>query len=326
MIVDDSEGRDYIDKVRAGTIKLGFEIGCEFDNHFKFKRNAFNIMAGHANVGKTLFILYYFLCIANNHGIRFCMYIAENDVEDAKLDLIELFTKKKIEKLNEMQYDAAWQWVNHHFKFIDHEGFYEKKGRSVNHMDVLKMFKESGLDSLVIDPWNSLHSEGNSHQSDYAAATDLRMHCKINHKSIFILAHGVTSALRLVHGKESEYMGHTRPLMAADIEGGGKWVNRADDLIIVHRYTQHETEWMFTDVHVRKIKKCRTGGKPTFLTNPVRFKFEGVSFTVNGVDPMTGEKQPKQLETKPIDNTVVQQSSSWYEVDKDDDEEVSLPF
>ncbi len=325
MIIDDGEGRAYLDKARTGNVKLGYEIGCELDNHFKFKRNGFNIIAGHANVGKTLWILYYYLCIANSHGMRFCMYIAENDVEDAKWDLIELLTTTKIEDLNEMKYEAAWQWVNHHFKFIDHEGFYEKKGRSVTHMDVLKMFGDTDLDCLVIDPWNSLHSEGNSHQADYAAATDLRMFCKINNKSIYILAHGVTSALRLVHGKESDYNGHTRPLMAADIEGGGKWVNRADDLIIIHRYTQHETDWMFTDVHVRKIKKTRTGGKPTFLTNPVRFKFGGVSFTVDGLDPMTGDKQPEQMEIKPIDNTVVRQSNNWYDVDREDLDN-DLPF
>jgi len=326
MLVDDNEGREFLNKVRSGDIKLGYGINCEFDQHIRFKRNNFTIIAGHANVGKTFWILYYYLCLANNYGLRFCMYMAENEVRSIKRNLIQLWTKTKLEDINEMKYHASLQWVEHHFKFVDHERFYKKNKKAMSHNDILITFKESGLDALVIDPWNSLHSEGNSHQSDYQAATDLRMFCKINNKSIYILAHGVTDALRKVHGKESEYMGHTKPLMAADIEGGGKWVNRADDMMIVHRYTQHETDWMFTDVHVRKVKETETGGKPTFLDSPVRFKFErGLSFTVNSTDPMTGEKQPEQMEIKPIDNSVVEKINNWYETDKNDEED-NLPF
>jgi len=130
------------------------------------------------------------------------------------------------------------------------------------------------------------------------------MHCKINNKAIYILAHGVTDALRKVHAQDHEYSGHTKPLMAADIEGGGKWVNRADDFMIIHRYTQHPTEWMFTDVHVRKVKKTRTGGKPTFLDGPVRFKYEGgLYFTVNGKNPLQDAFEYKQMEVQ--DNKVL---------------------
>jgi hypothetical protein len=68
------------------------------------------------------------------------------------------------------------------------------------------------------------------------------------------------------------------PPMASDVEGGGKFVNRADEFIVVHRYTQHETDWIFTDVHVRKVKELETGGRPTALEQPIRL--ESMKFNV----------------------------------------------
>jgi len=40
--------------------------------------------------------------------------------------------------------------------------------------------------------------------------------------------------------------------------------------VVIHRYTQHETDWVFTDVHVRKVKELETGGRPTPLDSPIR--------------------------------------------------------
>ena len=66
--------------------------------------------------------------------------------------------------------------------------------------------------------------------------------------------------------------GHPIPPMASDIEGGGKFVNRADEMICIHRYTQHETEWVFSHLHVRKVKDMESGGRPTPLENPIRLQ------------------------------------------------------
>jgi hypothetical protein len=60
--------------------------------------------------------------------------------------------------------------------------------------------------------------------------------------------------------------------MASDVEGGGKFVNRADEFCVIHRYTQHETDWIFTDIHIRKVKELETGGRPTPLEQPIRIQ------------------------------------------------------
>ena len=71
--------------------------------------------------------------------------------------------------------------------------------------------------------------------------------------------------------------------MASDVEGGGKFVNRADDFLVIHRYIQHPTDWMYSHIHVRKVKDIDSGGRPTSLDEPIRLKslLNNVGFEVN---------------------------------------------
>jgi hypothetical protein len=75
------------------------------------------------------------------------------------------------------------------------------------------------------------------------------------------------------------------PPNMSDAEGGGKWGNRADDFLVIHRYPAHETLWMFTEVHVKKVKETETGGMPTFAGRPINFRLEyGTQFTCDGIN------------------------------------------
>jgi len=286
MILENESGKKYLDSIRNGTFKKGLEIGCPLDIHLRYKQGTFNVMAGHANVGKTKFILYYYLCLAVKHSKKFLIFSAENSTGGIKRDLIQLHSGKKLEDLDSQQYEYHFNWVGEHFKFIDFESFYRINKRFMNFRDVFKSALEDCkyFDALVIDPYNSLATcediKGNSHERDYAVASEFRMFCKQHKKSIYLLAHGNTEALRKRFDSKHDFYGHPIPLMASDIEGGGKWVNRADDFIVIHRLTQHESEWMKTEVHVRKIKETETGGTPTFMDSPVIFHMDkgGLSF------------------------------------------------
>jgi len=321
MILENNSGKKYLDSIRDGSFKLGLEIGCPLDNHLRYKQGTFNVMAGHANVGKTKFILYYYLCLAVKHSKKFLIFSAENSTGGIKRDLIQLHAGKQLKDLDEQQYEYHFNWVVEHFKFVDFEKFYRVNKRFMNFRDVFKAALEDCeyFDALVIDPYNSLATcediKGNSHERDYAVASEFRMFCKQNNKSIYLLAHGNTEALRKVFSKGHDFYGHPIPLMASDIEGGGKWVNRADDFIVIHRLTQHESEWMKTEVHIRKIKEVETGGTPTFMDSPVIFQMDkgGLSFNCyirqkdysilppNAKNPLSELPvvEPKQTELKP---------------------------
>ena len=43
----------YLEDFRTGKIKQGLGIGCDLDNHIRFKKSQLVIFQGHDNVGKT---------------------------------------------------------------------------------------------------------------------------------------------------------------------------------------------------------------------------------------------------------------------------------
>jgi len=61
---------------------------------------------------------------------------------------------------------------------------------------------------------------------------------------------------------------------AEDTEGGGKFVNRADCFVTIHRKVQHpdHSQRRITEFHVRKVRDIETGGQPTGLDEPIRLE------------------------------------------------------
>jgi hypothetical protein len=115
--------------------------------------------------------------------------------------------------------------------------------------------------------------------------------------------------------------------MSSDIEGGGKFVNRCDDFVVIHRYTDHKSEWMKTEWHIKKVKNTKTGGKPTFKENPIILEAKP---NLLGFKVYTKEEpfaQPAQW-IDPLDKTDVTKSqveSVKMPLNKDFDKE-KLPF
>jgi hypothetical protein len=109
------------------------------------------------------------------------------------------------------------------------------------------------------------------------------MFCKKEKVTIWLNTHANTAALRYKHPIGHEYVGHPIPPLASDVEGGGKFVNRADDFVVIHRYVQHPTEWMISHLHVRKVKEVETGGRPTPIDNPIKLRsiVNNVGFTID---------------------------------------------
>lgn len=312
MIHKEQAGIKHLNSVRDGSFKQGLSIGCDLDNHLRFKKSNLVVMAGHANVGKTLSILYYFVCLAKKHDIKLAVFSSENEIGDLKDDLISLYTSSKIENLSVSDFEYAHYWVNEHFKFYDADGFFTENKRLMHFRDVLEVAETMPIeynftpDALIIDPYNSLGRcediVGNKHEYDYAVMSELRIWCKVNKKACYVLAHGNTEALRKQHPKGHDYEGYSVPLMSADIEGGGKFVNRCDDFVCIHRYTDHKTEWTKTEWHIKKVKNVKTGGKPTFKDDPIILEalpnllgFRVYTRTENFAEPMEWANPIKEI-------------------------------
>lgn len=279
---------NHLTKLKKGEIPEASKFGIpQIDDHLRFKRGNFIVVTGHANVGKTHTMLFLMLLHTLNNGTRWIVYSSENDVRSVQRKLIEFLGGKPIQVMRDSEFQDHFNYIQERFVFINPESLY-------NVFDLLQtmgeIYDEWPFDGAFIDPYNSLVVDrkklGNvsEHQYHYEATSEIRVFCKQYDCTVILNTHPATQALRKLHTGNHEYSGHPMPPYASDVEGGGKFVNRADEFVVIHRYTQHQTDWRFSDIHIRKVKELETGGRPTPLENPIRIESmkNNVGYLLNG--------------------------------------------
>jgi hypothetical protein len=93
---------------------------------------------------------------------------------------------------------------------------------------------------------------------------------------------------------DGEFKGHLKPPLKDHIEGGKAFLNRCDDMLVIHRLIKHETMKYNTMVGVEKVKDMDTGGKHTGLNEQVLCSWNsGLGFEVYGVNPIKDLRIPK---------------------------------
>lgn len=285
----------YIQSVIDGTLKQGLTTGCpSLDPHFKFKEANFLMVNGIDNTGKTSFLWWLQLIAAMYHGWKFLIFSSENSIGSCMRALMQYYWGKPLvgfNKMNEMEFGKAKQFIEAHFKII------KAQEDLFNYKDIINMVKKArdkypDLKYCMVDPYNSLKidlsgfSKLSTHEYHYEALSEMKAYGQQTNFGWVINHHAVTAAARAKDG-EKKYPAAPNK---ADTEGGQKVANKADDFLTIHRVTQHPTDWMVTEVHVRKIKDTETGGKPTPLDLPVKFERynNGCSF----IERLEGAGQP----------------------------------
>ena len=136
--------------------------------------------------------------------------------------------------------------------------------------------KQQEVDAIFVDPYNSLkldmrNSSIGVHDYHYEAASEFLTFSKSHNVAVWLNMHAVTEAQRR-KGDD----GLPIAPYAEDTEGGGKFVNRADCFLTIHRKVQapdpHTRK--LSELHVRKVREVETGGEPTPIEEPMRFIFD----------------------------------------------------
>jgi len=290
---------EYLLKWRTGKFEMGLTTGFpSFDEHFRFKRGNFNVFNGFDNVGKSTTIWYFAVVSAMLHDWNWLIYTSENKSGNFFKKAMEFYWGISIIRMTESQYKIAYEFIAKHFKIIANEQIY-------NYKDILTMSLEVkqkyGIDGVLADPYNSLKidlSDGSklsTHEYHYEAASEMQLFAKKNDTCVYLNCHVITGAMRIKVAPSK-----------ADTEGGGKFANKADDFITIHREIQDPEKWMQTELHVRKIKEIETGGKYTPSDSPYILTMNkgmcGFSDR-EGFDPIVEyhKKQGTQLSTLEID-------------------------
>lgn len=289
MIVANGHSNDFLHKYRNNQIQQGLGLGIYLDDFLLFKRGQLNFILGHDNVGKSYWMMWYFLSLATQHDIKFTLFMDENSVNNAMRDLVRMYLGKKIQDSSAKELEIAIMKVEEWFSFIDNSKRYTPE-------EILNIFRECKSDVFLIDPFNALKMQM-SYSSNYDVLNELKMFCKTTKSTIYINAHPSSQSGRRmsVFPKGHTHEGQVMPPMKDDIEGGKAFSNKADDFLILHRFVASPNDKTTTYLEVRKVKDTDTGGQQTLINNPIAFDFNrGNGFLCGGQDSI---KRPKNFQT-----------------------------
>lgn len=274
MLQKENSAIDYLLALRDGKIKMGLGVDSLMDDYIRFKPSQLNIILGHDNVGKTYWVMWYFLCLALKHEIKFCIWSGENKHGQLLRDMIQMYTGKRYMDLGHKEIVNSLMKLEYYFKFVNNEKLYKPK-------DLLKIFEDSDADCCLIDPYTGL-DRGMSWEDNYRFLNDARQFCNLTGKTVYINTHPNTESGRsgMLYPKGSDFEGHLMPPLKDHVEGGKAFLNRCDDMIVIHRLIKHESMKFITMVNVEKVKDVETGGKITGMNEPMLFNFNsGFGFT-----------------------------------------------
>lgn len=237
------------------------------------KLGQLTVIIGHNNVGKTTLAIYLLSRLALQKR-KILIYSAENRISTIHED----FTRFMFGTVNKDSLEATRESVA-----------YIKNSMRFTYMDILNQstyLLDAGFDwdFFLIDPYNALKIQNpqrlNMHDYHYEVADTFRLFSMNTGKSLFLNCHTLTESQR----EKYDANGERKAPLASMTEGGAKWINKADDVMVFHRNPRSiiDGNKYITEVHVEKIRNKKFGGEPTPFDQPLLAKFTPYSFDFIG--------------------------------------------
>lgn len=321
-------GKDisYLHDLRDGKIPQGLGIGNPYiDQHILFKRGQIVMILGYDNMGKTEWILWYYLMLSLHHGLKWNIWSGENKSHSIMKKLIQFYARKNYMRLTHEEITRYYSIVSQYFFFIDNERLY-------THRELIELFDSNDADGCLIDPYTGL-KRGYGHSDNYDFLNESREWVNKTKKTLYINTHPATNSGRVgTWAKGHDLAGYTMPPRKADTEGGLSFANRSDDFWVIHRYTQHPVRNTLTEIHVVKNKENDTGGGQTMMDSPIYCEFNnGLGFMVNGIGCYPSDSdvlKNTSLSSLVQPSTIIEQKDIFSMPDDDDfvTFERKLPF
>ncbi len=224
------------------------------EKKFRIGKGQLTVISGIPTHGKSEFFDDMARRVAERHKWKTMVFSPENyPYETHVIKLVEKYNGSPFSGPNRMagvEVDVAVDFVDRHFLFID-AGTDEVSLSSIL-LSAEKQIEESGLDMLLIDPWNELEDEKKEGESDHKfIGRTLKMLRKWARKyniALFIIAHPI---------KLRSKVGEDPPVPTAyDIADSSHWFNKPDNILIVYRNQDDSVT-----VYVQKIKQKPFGRK-----------------------------------------------------------------
>ena len=293
MLAKQTEINDYLQAYHSGLISKGLDTGLlKLDNSLRAKTGQLVIINGLDNVGKTIWILWYYLTLSVKHDLKWTIYSGENKAGQLVRQLIQFYTGERLQDMDMVEVFRVEEIIKGWFTFISNEKQYTST-------ELFKIFADSDSYGCLIDPFTGMKREY-THAANYDFLNECREFCNVTDKSVYVNTHVVSEAARRTYPDGHDYTGYTSPPSKSQSEGGQPFGNRTDDFLTIHRLVGHPLRKFTTEVYVRKVKDTETGGEVTAIDDPLDFEFNnGLGFTMDGQNILNQTKK-NDLDLKPL--------------------------
>jgi energy-coupling factor transporter ATP-binding protein EcfA2 len=254
--------REVLNGYKMDVVNYGFVL----DKWCPAKLGELTCIIGHTNVGKTTVILWLMSKLIKNRK-KVLIYSAENRISNIHKQLVRFVTGRENVSIEDIER------VRPLVRYVKHEKHFTY--RDMLNQATYLLDANFDFDFFLIDPYNSLKIDNamkiNTHDYHYQAAEEMRIFTTATNKSIFLNCHTVTEAQRV----KPDQNGHRPAPLDSDVEGGGKFPNKADNTLVIHRQISSKIfgEKYISEIHVRKVRNQEFGGEPTPFDDPVKLKF-----------------------------------------------------
>ena len=194
--------------------------------------------------------------------------------------MIQMFAGVPFKQLTTSQITRLHNHLENYIEFIDNKKLYKPE-------DLQDIYGSSDADICLLDPFTGLDREM-SYEGNYRFLNETRQFVNTTKKTMYITTHPTSASGR--SGSlytEGEFRGMVKMPSRSECEGGKSFVNRTDDMLVIHRMPSSPTMKYYTMVSIEKVKDKETGGDITEYQKPLLFSWNsGLGFTIAGVDPL----------------------------------------
>jgi hypothetical protein len=206
-----------------------------------------------------------------------------------------MYVGQKFTEIEDSKILSTATFLEQYFDFIPNDKLYKPS-------ELLKLFKDSECDAALIDPFTGLDRAMNF-EGNYQFLNEARQFVNETGITIYINTHPNSESGRSgnLYSENHMWKGHLKPPLKDHVEGGKAFLNRCDDMFVIHRLIKHESMKYYTMVNVEKIKDLDTGGMHTRLDEPILCEFNnGLGFKINSVNPLQSKTVSNSFPAKQL--------------------------
>jgi twinkle protein len=243
------------------------------DQHYRVRAGLMSIVTGYASHGKSLWLDQILVRLARRHGWRFAIFSPENMPVSRHIgNLIEIHVGKPFDRgftarMTQAEVEDALPFISDHFTWV-----YPESPSLDTILDLTrKVLIQTGINGLVIDPWNEIEHARPAHMngSDYVSDVlgQLRRFARIHDIHVWLLAHPT-----------KPFDGNTgKPPRMWQISGSVNFWNKADYGLSIWRDPKDAKT--AAQCQIEKVRFRETGrpGTVSFGYNPATRQLEEVS-------------------------------------------------